>query len=415
MENSARNKASRPFHLLIAAAGTGTRTGLDLPKQYAEIGGKAILRHTVDAFYAIDGLQSITVVIAPDAAGMCHDALNDLLGVNFVDGGDCRKSSVYNCLMSLSNVKDDEVILIHDAARPFVHSCEISALLKVFDKYDAATLACPVSDTIRRGMDQPNILGDIIERDGLWAIQTPQAFRYGLICKAHKNADPAQSYTDDTALVSALGTDVAIVPAGRQNFKITDAADIEIAQMMIEGRQAMQTHIRTGTGFDVHAFVSKTADRPLMLCGVDVPHDKALGGHSDADVGLHALTDALLGAIGAGDIGDHFPPSDPQWKDKDSAHFLAHAVQMLVSAGGSIHNLDVTLICEEPKLSAHKQAMKARVAGICNVSEEQVNIKATTTEQLGFTGRKEGIAAQAVATVSFPCETTALKAKADHA
>ncbi len=398
---SARNKQLRPFHLLIVAGGGGVRAGTDIPKQYLDIGGKCILQHTLDAFSALGSMKSVSVVIHTTHQELFQNKVIAGQNINIPYAGDERKDSVFNGLKSLSNLKNDEIILIHDAARPFVSALEIEALLAAMDDYDAATLACPVSDSLRR--DDGRGDGAVIDRNGLWAIQTPQAFRYGVICKAHETLDLAQIYTDDTSMVSAMGVEVSLVPAGRQNFKITDAADIELAGLLIRGTQSMG-QIRTGTGYDVHAFATEKGDRPLMLCGVDIPHDRALAGHSDADVGLHAITDALLGALGEGDIGDHFPPSDVKWKDRDSAHFLQHAVEMLTARGGSINNLDVTVICEAPKLFSYKKKMKQRVAAVCAINETQVNIKATTTEKLGFTGREEGIAAQAVATITMPSQ-----------
>lgn len=399
MEIFARNSGLPPFRLVIVAAGTGSRTGMDIPKQYAHLGDRCILEHTINAFKPFESLESVTVVISEDHEKLFHNRVTTDHNVIITYGGDDRKSSVYNGLCSIPNVNNKEIVLIHDAARPFVRPDDIARLLAAFETHDAATLACPMADTLRRG--DKGISGATVDRNGLWAIQTPQAFRYGLIRQAHESANPAQSHTDDTTLVSDMGVDVALIPCGRHNFKITDAADMDLATLIVEGQNQMK-QIRTGQGYDVHAFADESENRPLIICGVTIPHHQGLAGHSDADVGLHTITDALLGAIGAGDIGDHFPPSDIKWKDVDSSHFLNHVVEMIAAQHGTINNIDVTVIAEEPKLYPYKLAMKERVASICNLDPAQVNIKATTTEKLGFTGRKEGIAAQAVATVSLP-------------
>lgn len=399
MEIFARNSGLPPFHLVIVAAGNGSRVGMDMPKQYALLGEHCILDHTICAFKSLNSLKSVTIVINKDHEKLFHNRVMADHNAKITYGGKDRKDSVYNGLNAIPKALDDDIVLIHDAARPFVRRDDIARLLAAFEEYDAATLACPMSDTLRRG--DKGLSGDIVARDGLWAIQTPQAFRYDIIREAHEKADAAQSHTDDTALVSDMGIDVALVPCGRHNFKITDAADMELAALMVKGQSNMN-QIRTGQGYDVHAFATEDESGPLVTCGVKIPYNRGLSGHSDADVGLHAVTDALLGAIGAGDIGDHFPPSDVKWKGVDSSHFLTHVVKMIAERNGVINNIDVTIIAEEPKLYPHKQAMKERVASICGVDPAQINIKATTTEKLGFTGRKEGIAAQAIATLSLP-------------
>jgi 2-C-methyl-D-erythritol 4-phosphate cytidylyltransferase / 2-C-methyl-D-erythritol 2,4-cyclodiphosphate synthase len=388
MEISASNSSPPSFHALIAAAGSSARLGGDMPKQYRKIKGNTVLRHTLETFLSCPGLQEIRVVI--DAA---HEALyrESIAGLTLpapIIGGETRNISVSNGLKSLSGAKKDDFILIHDAARPFIRRQEILAVAGALKAVRAATLAVPVSDTLRRDD------GEYVDRGGLWAIQTPQGFHYGLIREAHEQAK-SKNATDDTALVAALGEDVKFVEGSRRNFKITTPADWDMAQQMMESGILIP---RTGFGFDVHAFDAHR-EGPVRLCGIDVPHGHALAGHSDADVGLHALTDALLGAIASGDIGQHFPPSDPQWRGADSALFLKHAVALIAERGGKIANVDITIICEAPKIGPHREAMQKRVAEICGLSPNQVGIKATTTEGLGFTGRGEGIAAQAVATV----------------
>lgn len=405
--NNAVSQAAPRFHLLIVAAGAGVRTGFDVPKQYAVLAGKSLLRHTVEAFLCRQPIESITIVISAGQEEQYAESLQNLLNDPklrpYVLGGNDRKSSVYNGLKSLSNLTDKDIVLVHDAARPFIKPSDLSSLFSAFKNPEtkAASLACLVADTLRRSDsdDEENIFGEIVLRDNLWQVQTPQAFQYPLLKEAHESADPHKPYTDDTSLISDCGIDVAIVPCGRHNFKITTKEDFDMAEQLLRAHSGVEApETRTGSGFDVHAFCDE--DKPLLVCGVEIPYERSLAGHSDADVGLHAITDALLGAIGAGDIGDHFPPSDMQWKGKDSAYFLRKSLKIALSQGARINNIDVTIICEAPKLFAFKQAMKQRVAAICNIEPSRVNVKATTTEKLGFTGRKEGIAAQACVTVS---------------
>lgn len=395
MEKNARNnsplsaKAPTPFHVLIAAGGSGTRLSAATSKQYMEINGAPILRHTLNAFLSCPGLQSLRVIIDPT-----HRALYDAAtrGLNLpppISGGANRKESVFNGLRALSEIGSKDIVLIHDAARPFVGRNDILAVAAAAAQYGAATLATPVSDTLRRDHDSATV-----DRTGLWAVQTPQGFHYDLIARAHQELAADNHFTDDAGMVTALGAPMEIVPGPRRNYKITTPDDMELAKQIMSNNK--QT--RTGLGFDVHAFEPGAAVR---LCGVDISFDRKLAGHSDADVGLHALTDALLGALAAGDIGQHFPPSDPQWKNADSALFLAHAVKMVHERGGHIINVDITLICEAPKIGPHRESMQNRVAALCGIEPDRVGIKATTTEGLGFTGRGEGIAAQAVATVSL--------------
>lgn len=379
----------QPFHALIVAGGHGARVGGAVPKQYQKLCGKPVLRYTIEAFLATPGLQSIKVVIHPDHIDLYNACIDGLDLPPPVYGREERYLSVYNGLLSLSHLRDDEAILIHDAARPFVQPESIQELARSVSACGAATLALPVSDTLR------HTNGQYVDRDKLWALQTPQGFHYGLIRKAHKSGT---HHTDDTSMVAAIGHDVMLVEGSRLNFKITTADDMINARLIARSMQSTET--RTGNGFDVHAFDPHSSG-PIRLCGVDIPHDCRLAGHSDADVGLHALTDALLGAIACGDIGQHFPPSDPQWKGKDSAFFLRHAVDLLSKHTGRILNLDLTLICEAPKISPHKDQMQASIAAICGIEPHRVSIKATTSEKLGFTGRREGIAAQATAHVEI--------------
>jgi 2-C-methyl-D-erythritol 4-phosphate cytidylyltransferase/2-C-methyl-D-erythritol 2,4-cyclodiphosphate synthase len=391
MEKSATKTV--PFYAVIVAAGSGTRAGADLPKQYVRIAGKPVLRHTLERFMACPGLRGIRVVINPDHRSLYDAAVAGLALPAPVAGGNSRKYSVFNGLSAFSDLKYTDIVLIHDAARPFVAVEDIERLAQTIQSYDAATLAVPMADTLRHATDKAQ---DFVDRTGLWGIQTPQAFRYGVIMESHAKAAPGAEWTDDTGLASAAGFDVAVVAGNRRNFKITTSDDWEMADNLMTGLQNMRTRI--GMGFDVHAF-AQIQGGPVRLCGVDVDHPHRLYGHSDADVGLHAITDALLGAVAAGDIGRHFPPTDPKWKGVDSAVFLREAVRIVKEKGGEIVNIDVTLICEAPKIGPHSGLMQEKVAEICGIAPDQVNIKATTTEKLGFTGRGEGIAAQAVASV----------------
>lgn len=293
--------------------------------------------------------------------------------------------------MALDHPDPQEIILIHDAARPLVSRAEIEAVARAAAETGAATLAVPVADTLRREN------GDTVDRTGLWAVQTPQAFRFGLLKAAHEQFRNDDSFTDDASLVEAAGHSVTLVPGNRRNFKITTQDDLDLARTIMSD----QMETRTGSGFDVHAF-DPAKPGPVMLGGVAIPHPRGLAGHSDADVGLHALTDALLSTIAAGDIGTHFPPSDPQWKGADSTVFLAHAIKLLHEKNAVITLLDLTFLCEEPRIGPYREAMQRVISRVSGVSEDRISIKATTTEKLGFTGRGEGIAAQALATVQLP-------------
>lgn len=383
------------YHVIVAAAGSGARFGSDTPKQYVRFLGKPLLRQTLDNVLSWPRIKSLRVIIDPEHAKLYQQAVKGLDLPEPIYGGKERKISISNALKNISNVKDKDIILIHDAARPFTKRTDIEKLLSKLETKRAATLANPVSDTLRRSNNKN--AGELVDRSAIWALQTPQAFRFEDLKKAHEIADENNQATDDTSLITALGIEVALVEAARSNIKITTQDDWDMAEALFKN----STRTATGTGFDVHAFESEPSGKPLILCGVNVPHDKALTGHSDADVGLHAITDALLGSIGKGDIGTHFPPSNDQYKDMDSAIFLKKTLEMVKDIGGLIQNIDLTLICESPKIGPYREAMVARVAEITNLPTSHINIKATTTEKLGFTGRGEGIAAQAIATVQL--------------
>ncbi|MCD8566441.1 MAG: 2-C-methyl-D-erythritol 4-phosphate cytidylyltransferase [Alphaproteobacteria bacterium] len=368
------NQNPRSFYVLIVAAGLGARFGSTLPKQFTPVHGKTILRHAVEKFVDIPGISGISIVIDRAWEESAKEALSGLPVTHYTQGGDTRNNSVFNGLKEIPNISDDDIILIHDAARPCVSPADIQNLLNAMGEYDAATLCAPIPDTLRRSSDL--LTQEDISRDDLYAIQTPQAFRYETILNAHKNAQSNKTYTDDTALLLLSGIPVKLVPGSRSNIKLTTPEDLPMIEALLPP-QPPQTRI--GTGFDVHV-LEENPTRKLMICGVEIPSNLALTGHSDADVGLHALTDALLGAIGEGDIGDHFPPSDNAYKNMDSAVFLEKSVQLMKGKGGKLINADITLICEAPKIGPHKSAMKTRVAEILNADETRINIKATTTE-----------------------------------
>ncbi|TDI62979.1 MAG: bifunctional 2-C-methyl-D-erythritol 4-phosphate cytidylyltransferase/2-C-methyl-D-erythritol 2,4-cyclodiphosphate synthase [Alphaproteobacteria bacterium] len=370
---------------IIVAAGKGVRAGDGPPKQYRTLSGVPVLRRSVEVFQAHPGISKVIVVINPDHADFYEKAVGDLELPSPVAGGRTRQESVLNGLTSLEGDAPG-IVLIHDAARAFVSLGLIERVIdEVSNSGGGAIPSLPVCDTLKKGKD--GIVEETISRDGLFTVQTPQGFPYPEILNAHKKA-VGKELTDDAAVAEAAGMKVALVAGAKENIKLTNPEDF-----------AGHCHdVRTGSGFDVHAF--EDGDH-VILCGVKIPHEKGLRGHSDADAGLHALTDAILGAIGEGDIGDHFPPSDDKWKDAPSDLFLRHAASLVEKAGGTITNVDVTLICEAPKIAPHRAAMQNRVAEILGLEVARVSIKATTTEQLGFTGRGEGLAAQATATVVF--------------
>lgn len=374
---------------LIVAAGRGTRLGAELPKQYLPLAGASVLRHSASAFLDHPRINQVRVVIHPDDGPRYAEAVAGLALLAPVLGGASRQESVRLGLESLGDQPPD-LVLIHDAARPFVGADLVDRVLDRLTELPGAIPAVAVADTLKRGT-QGRIVGTVA-REGLWRAQTPQGFRYRDILAAHRAA-AGHELTDDAAVAEAAGLAVGLVLGAEANFKVTTEEDLLRARQQLERPLA---DARSAQGFDVHRF--GPGDH-VMLCGVSVPHSHGLVGHSDADVGLHALTDALLGTIGAGDIGQHFPPSDPKWRGVDSATFLAHAAGLIAARGGTIAHVDVTLICERPKVGPHRAAMVARLAQILGLDASRVSVKATTTEGLGFTGRGEGIAAMAIATI----------------
>ncbi len=374
--------------VLIVAAGSGSRHGGDLPKQYQLLGGKPMLRHTVETFLAHPRIGEIRVVIGAGHETLYQQTIGQLLPESHILGGATRQESVRRGLEALA-ASPPRSVLIHDAARPLFDAGTIDRVIDALEAKPAAVVALPVVDSLRRESGGP------VDRDGLWQVQTPQGFWFDTILSAHRAAGDNQA-TDDATLAEQAGIPITLVEGAMSNLKVTRAGDLATAEAFLAARLG---DIRTGSGFDVHKFAP--GDH-VTICGIKVPHSHALEGHSDADVGLHALTDAILGCIGAGDIGSHFPPTDERWRGADSAIFLQHAIAGVTERGGVVAHLDVTIICERPKVGPHRAAMVARVAEITGLRPDQVSVKATTTEGLGFTGRREGIAAQGTATVRLP-------------
>lgn len=373
---------------LLVAAGSGSRAGgADAtPKQYRRLGGRPLLAHAVERLRhpRIDAIQ---VVIGADQVGDYLKAVGTLPLPAPVLGGATRQQSVCNGLAALAEAGAERV-LIHDAARPFLPAAVVDRLLDALDVHEGAVPVLPVVDTLARGAES---LGETVSREELVRVQTPQAFRFADIVRAHRSWTGSEA-TDDAQVARAAGMEVATVAGDPRLEKLTYDEDFRRAEAMLAARAVP----RTGMGFDVHAFGPGDS---LWLGGVRIGHDKGLVGHSDADVLLHAVTDALLGAIGAGDIGDHFPPTDPQWRGAPSSLFLEAARDLVEAAGGRIVHVDATLICEAPRIGPHREAMRSRIADLLRLPVQSISVKATTTERLGFTGRGEGIAAQAVATV----------------
>lgn len=389
---------------LIAAAGRGSRLGDAFPgddrppgparpKQYRTIAGRPMLAHAATAFLEAGGIDAVGAIIGPDDGAFYDDAVGHLPLLAPVIGGATRQDSVRLGLESLADAGFDRV-LIHDGARPLVPRDVIARTLAALAGHDGAVPAVPVTDSLKRGAG--GAILETVDRGGLYRAQTPQGFRFAAILEAHRRAaeNGRADFTDDAAVAAAAGLRVALVEGSDDNIKITTAADLARAERML----AAGGEIRAGQGFDVHAF-GEPGSGPVRLCGIDIAFERGLAGHSDADAALHAATDAILGALAEGDIGSHFPPSEAAWKDADSATFLNHAAGLLEKRGGVLVNLDLTIICEAPKIAPHRGAMRARIAEILQTTADRVSVKATTTEGLGALGRGDGIAAQAVATI----------------
>ncbi len=377
---------------LVVAAGRGMRLGGVLPKQYLPLGGRPLLRHSLETLAAHPRVGKVRVVYHPADRDLYDGAVAGLDLLPPVAGGAARQDSVRLGLESLEDLGPERV-LIHDAARPFLDRGVIDRVLDALDDAPGAIPALPVSDTLKRGID--GVIMATLDRAQLYRAQTPQGFHFKAILGAHR-AVSGEELSDDAAVAERAGLGVRLVAGSEDNFKVTQPQDFALAERLIA---AGADEFRTGQGFDVHAF--GPGDH-IWLCGIKLGHERGLIGHSDADVGLHALTDAILGALGAGDIGMHFPPGDPRWLDAPSHLFLRHAADLVRDARGAIVHVDVTIICEAPRVGPHRAAMVARIAEILGLAPSRVSVKATTTERLGFTGRGEGMAAQAVATLRLP-------------
>lgn len=380
------------FCAIIVAAGAGQRAGAGEAKQWRTLRGKVIARWSVEALITA-GARRVVVVTSPGDEAIAKKAFDGLSGWILAAGGATRDRSVVAGLNAL-DATDGEIVLIHDAARPLVDGRHVKALIDALADADGALPALPVADTLKKANPAT---GDVttVDRAGLWRAQTPQAFRFGALKAAYDAWPDGDSPTDDAAVVERAGGRISLIAGDSRLIKLTYPEDFAMAELMAGGTRS----VRIGQGFDAHRFGAGDA---VWLCGVRIPHTRALIGHSDADAGLHALTDALLGAIGEGDIGDHFPPTDPQWKGAPSSVFLKHAAALIAARGGLVTNIDVTLICEQPKIKPHREAMRVSLAALLDLSLDRVSVKATTTEAMGFTGREEGLAAQAVAAVEMP-------------
>lgn len=375
------------IQVLIVAAGRGERLGGTVPKQYLPLAGVPLVRHAADGFTGHPGVTRVLVAIRAEDRALAEACLP---GLELVEGGAERQETVLRGLEAMEGDPPD-LVLIHDAARPLVDGACVDRVIAALSDHDGAIPALPVIDTIKRAGTDERIAGTI-DRTTLRRAQTPQGFRYAALLAAHRAAAPGA--TDDAAIAENAGLDVVLVRGSERMMKVTVMEDLMLAERWLPVLEP-----RVGSGFDVHGFCP--GDH-VILGGVRIPHDQGLEGHSDADAGLHALTDAILGALAEGDIGALFPPGEMKWRGADSAIFLAEACRRVAARGGRIAHLDLTLICERPKIGPHREAMRARIAGIAGIEPGRVGVKATTTEGLGFTGRREGIAAQATATLLLP-------------
>ncbi|WP_419729490.1 bifunctional 2-C-methyl-D-erythritol 4-phosphate cytidylyltransferase/2-C-methyl-D-erythritol 2,4-cyclodiphosphate synthase [Lichenicola sp.] len=386
---------------LLLAAGTGRRYGAATPKQFIALGRRPVIRHAAEALLPhVALLQPVgdAALLDPALHGLSSSSPDAAPVLASIPGGPTRQASVHAGLEALDALPADlrpTHVLVHDGARPYVPAALIARVIAALSEHDGAIPGIAVADTLKRTRD--SLIVETVDRHALFRAQTPQGFRFELLRDLHRQAaaNPGSELTDDAALLEHAGHTVALVPGSEDNIKLTYEEDLVRLERLI-GPALLP---RTGTGFDVHAFEE---GRALILCGITVPFERGLAGHSDADVGIHALCDAIYGALAEGDIGRHFPPSENTWKDADSARFLVHAGERIAARGGMLVNADVTLICERPKIGPHATAMRERLAALLGVELDRISVKATTTERLGFTGRGEGIAAQASATVLVP-------------
>ena len=376
---------------MIVAAGSGSRAGDDIPKQYKSLAGKSLLAHATDGLRH-PTIDAVRIVIGPGQEERYRQAVGGDALPSPVAGGETRQQSVRNGLEAIASEGGADIVLIHDAARPFLPGAVIDRLVASLGTAEGAVPVLPVVDSLARGGEA---LGEPVSRSGLLRVQTPQAFRFEAILEAHRRWSGAAEATDDAEVARAAALQVLTVPGDPMLEKLTFAEDFERAEQRLRASLV----VRTGLGFDVHAFAP---GETLWMGGILIPHSKGLRGHSDADVVLHALTDALLGTIGEGDIGQHFPPSDPQWRGAASSLFLEQARGRIETRGGIIDHADITVICEAPKIGPYREPMRERIAALLRLPVSRISIKATTTERLGFTGRGEGIAAQAIATARVP-------------
>src|SRR5580704_2058060 len=380
------------FSAVIVAAGVGARAGPGAAKQWRTLAGRPVVRWSAEALLGA-GADELVVVVADGEQGRAREALAGLAGWRLATGGAARSDSVKAGLAALA-ASDDEIVLVHDAARPLVRREHVERLTAALADAPGAILALPLADTVKRE-DAAARIAETVPRAGLWRAQTPQAFRLGVLKSAFAVWPAGEEPTDEAIVLERAGHAVALVPGDPALAKLTYPEDFAMAELMAGAARTM----RVGQGIDAHRFGPGDS---VWLCGVQIAHSHALVGHSDADAGLHAITDAVLGAIGAGDIGDHFPPTDPQWRGVSSDQFLLHAAGLVAARGGRIVNVDVTLVCERPKIKPHRQAMRERLAAILGLDVAAVSVKATTTEGMGFAGREEGLLAQAVAMVELP-------------
>lgn len=405
--------------VLIVGAGSGSRAATEtgfIPKQFFPLEGETLFQRTVNAFAAVEEVAHIICVVPVGDDEWPLPEMKDELDsdrLSFAVGGPTRQRSVLNGLKVLKEHQQDwDIVLVHDAARPFVSPNCIQTVISDATIHGGSIAAVPVVDSLKHAKPGPRGIGKpfvskSVPRDGIFQAQTPQGFEFGLLYQAHEQAmtDGRHDYSDDAMVFEAYVGPVALSAGDRNNWKITEPQDFELARQMLQSQDSknMIPDVRVGHGYDVHAFEAGTE---ITLCGLTIPHDQSLKGHSDADVGLHALTDAVFGALADGDIGAHFPPSDPKWKAAASDQFLKHAVCLAAKRGALITHLDVTLVCEAPKIGPHRDDMRQCIADISGVSFDRVSVKATTSERLGFTGRKEGISAMATATLVFSAVQT---------
>ncbi len=378
---------------LLMAAGSGVRLGGEVPKQYRDLAGVPMLRRSIEALSARPAIDAVQVVIGAGQTELYAAATAGLDLLPPVLGGATRQESVRRGLEALLD-EPPALVLVHDGARPFASPDLIGRVITALAEAEAVLPVVPVVDTLKR-LDEAGSVADEVPREALARAQTPQGFRFATLLAAHRR-HAGVACTDDAGVVALDGVAVQTVLGEEENFKVTTESDLWRAEALLAGQPRRWV---TGTGFDVHAFA---AGRRLVLCGIEVPHERGLAGHSDADVALHAVTDALFGAMADGDIGSHFPPSDPQWKDASSDRFLRYAVDRLTARGGRLEHVDLTIIGERPKIGPYRDAMRRSLARIAGLRVEAVGVKATTTERLGFCGREEGLAAQAAVTVSLP-------------